>query len=197
MSSPSARSCIDDMDTPLANWLHEHATPSLTSAMRVVTNFGAPPFVIVATLFVCLWLSIRKDWWTIGLLALCVGGGMLFNTGLKTVFERARPQFEPALAHARGHSFPSGHVAAATLFYGSVAMLVWHRTVSLPARIGAILLAVVVVLLVSFSRLYLGVHYLTDVLVAQVMSLIWLGASVMIFKAIRARPTVTSPSGQR
>ena len=88
---------------------------------------------------------------------------MLLNVGLKNVFTRPRPVFEEPLVHLSTFSFPSGHAVASTVFYGALCALVLAHARSPAARAAAIVATVVMVLLVCFSRVYLGAHYLSDV----------------------------------
>ena len=175
------------MDESVANWMHAHATPTVTGAMRMITTLGAPWFVTIATLmFVGVLLLIRERYMALQL-GFCVTAGMLLNTGLKNVFDRARPNLEPALAHAVGFSFPSGHVAAATLLYGCIAVLAWQRISSLSGRVAVACISFILVQLVALSRVYLVVHYLTDVVVAQVVAVAWLAVSLIAFEVFRRR----------
>jgi membrane-associated phospholipid phosphatase len=173
------------MDESVATWLHEQATPSVTVAMRAVSILGWPPFVFVLTIIASWLLLLRRDWYTAALLAIAVGGGMLINTGVKAIVDRNRPRFEPVIATAYGNSFPSGHVAAATLLYGALTILAFLRIKPWRSRAMIAFVAVSMIELVSLSRLYLGVHYLSDVFAAQALGLIWLAISALAVAQIR------------
>jgi len=182
------------MDESLANWLHEHATPGLTEGMRAITILGSPAFVALLTIVAIAMLLVRRDQYSSMQLAIGVAGGMLINTGLKNIFDRSRPHFEPALTHAYGYSFPSGHVAAATLLYGALLVLAWRRIPATLPRImfgGAVFL---LVQLISLSRMYLSVHYLTDVIVAQFVGIVWLALTFTGAEIIRRRRLSSSHS---
>ena len=186
------RTTLATIDVTIANWLHEHGSHGLTGVMRVFTILGSPPFVIFLTMLAILLFARRREWHVVFLLGLSVGGGMLVTTGLKSIIERTRPTFEPALAHAYGYSFPSGHVAAATLFYGCIVLLVIRKTTNGRVRFAVVLTSVLLIELIALSRMYLGVHYLTDVLAAQLLGIIWLAASMIAVEWCRRRRDIAS-----
>ena len=182
------------MDEWVANWLQEHATPSFTATMRGVTVLGSPPFVVLVMFIAMAVLLLRGERYGAVQMALCVGGGMLINTGLKNVVNRARPHFEPALTAAHGYSFPSGHVAAATLLYGTFSVLVWRRLPPGLTRIVVVVTLILLVQLISLSRMYLGVHYLTDALAAQFLGALWITISFIAVEIFRRRGLAASQS---
>jgi undecaprenyl-diphosphatase len=137
---------------------------------------------------------LGRDRYTAVQVALCVVGGMLTNTGLKNIFDRTRPHFDPALAQAYGYSFPSGHVTAATLLYGSLMLLAWRQIPARPARIAVVVALFFLVQLIALSRMYLGVHYLTDVLAAQILGAIWITFTFTTAEILRRRRLALSKS---
>jgi undecaprenyl-diphosphatase len=183
------------MDQSVANWLHEHATPTFTAVMRGITVLGSPLFVVLLTILAFAVLALRRERYGAVRMGLCVGGGMLINTSLKNIFDRARPHFEPALAEAYGHSFPSGHVAAATLLYGAIMVLAWRRMSAGATRIVVVVTLFLLVQLISLSRIYLGVHYLTDVMAAQLLGALWIAFSFTAVEIFRRRRLAVSQSG--
>ena len=183
------------MDEWVANWLHEHATPTFTTTMRGITVLGSPPFVVLVMIIAVAVLMLRRERYGAVQMVLCVGGGMLINTCLKNIFDRARPHFEPALTEAYGYSFPSGHVAGATLLYGAVMVLAWHRLPAGVTRIVVLIALFLLVQLISLSRLYLGVHFLSDVLAAQFLSALWIAISFSAVEIVRRRCLSMPQSG--
>ena len=91
-------------------------------------------------------------------------GGWLLETVLKISFHRTRPDLWPALVTEKTASFPSGHATMTTVFFGGIVALVFHLTKNRRARAGALFAGVMIVLAVGFTRIYLGAHWLTDVL---------------------------------
>ncbi len=181
------------LDLRVARWLHLHAFEPMTGFMLGVSQLHS---VIGATLLVAvfaLWLWRRQArYWLLALL-LCVPGGMLLNVLLKYVFQRSRPVFDQPLVTLMSYSFPSGHTAAATLLYGLLAsyLVVEHRRAavlvwSLPG-------CVLMVLLVATSRLYLGAHYLSDVLAAMAEGVAWLAICLTAMSTLRRRRLSAKP----
>ena len=179
-------------DESIAEWIHGHDTPGIAAMMHVVTLFGSPMIVISLAVLAVLILYLYGRRHAATIVGVCVGGGMLLNTGLENLFDRARPNFEPSLANAAGYSFPSGHVAAATLFYGCLAVIAARTIPDWRGRIGAPLIAAGLIGRVSFSRIYLGVHFLTDVLAAQAVGLACLGVSLWVVDGRARRDALPS-----
>jgi len=109
---------------------------------------------------------------------LSVFGGLLLNKILKLIFHRARPQFRDTVQALTSYSFPSGHTMIATVFYGALAAFVIANSKSWLLRILAIAIALTLIMLVAFSRIYLGAHYLSDVLGAMAEGLAWIALSL-------------------
>lgn len=106
-------------------------------------------------------------------MALALGGGMVFNLLLKELFRRERPELH-RLIEEGGYSFPSGHSMASFLFYGMVAVFLYLFVVSRLAKLGIVLAAVILIACVGASRIYLGVHYPSDVLAGYAAGGAWL-----------------------
>jgi len=162
------------VDANVAEWFHAHAVPALTLSMLLVTNLHGTWGITILSLVVALSMVWKRAWGWLLALALVVPGGMLLNVLTKQAFARARPSFAEPMLTVTTYSFPSGHVAASTLFYGLLAVLVATRIEAWRWRVLIALLAFLIVALVALSRLYLGVHYLSDVLAAFAESVAWL-----------------------
>lgn len=170
----SGRSALVVVDADVAAWLHAHATPALTSALLILTHLNSTVAVSLYSVVFALVLARLREWYWILTLALAVGGGLALNVGLKLVYERARPRFAEPLIVLDSYSFPSGHTAGAVVFYGVLAAFLVSRLHSPALRAACVLAATLAVALVAFSRLYLGAHYLSDVLAAVCSSTAWL-----------------------
>lgn len=174
-------------DKHVAEWFHQRTAPGLTAAMQVITDFAAPLWVTCVAIITGLVLWWKRCWYRLLALVLVIPGGMALLPLLKMAFHRHRPNFENAFGIFQGYSFPSGHTMAATLLYGLLAVLAvlafdtWRR------RALAVLGAFVMILLVGFSRVYLGAHYLSDVLGAVAAGLAWLALSLTAVAALRRR----------
>lgn len=160
----------------LDGWLAERAQlphrSAVTLALLFWTNLHSQVAILVYSALFALLLARRRAWaWAIGL-ALAVPGGMLLNYALKLAIRRSRPVLENPVLALETYSFPSGHTAAATVFYGMLAAYLAfrfprHRALVIGAAAAAIVL-------VSYSRMALGVHYFGDVLAALMSSGAWL-----------------------
>lgn len=182
-------------DLVVSNWVHAHRHPAVTGLMLLITQWHSLPGVALMSAGVAVLLYRRHQTESLWLLLLCVPGIMLLNAVLKLIFQRARPAFDDPLMTLATYSFPSGHTAAATVFYGFIAMLVldgW-RDRSAGWRGATVAVAVLMVSLVAASRVYLGVHYLSDVLGAVLEGLLWLALCVALRRVIRTCPGRAAP----
>lgn len=178
---------ITVLDAQLAHWFHARATPGFTRAMLLVTHVNGLAGTSVMALALALWFYRRayRDWLFLTLVA--VPGGLLLNVVLKHVFQRARPRFDDPLVTLETYSFPSGHTAASTVFYGLLACWLVRRLDPGPVRALAVAACVGMVALVALSRMYLGAHYLSDVLAAAAEGCAWLATCLMAAGAWQRR----------
>lgn len=160
-------------DKDFAATLHDHARSPLIEFFRAISWLG-PKGVWLTGLLGAAWLLVRREWWPLGIGVITITGGRLINNGLKDVFGRERPHFSPPLATEPSAGFPSGHAMMATLGYGFLVVLLWTRLPDRRMRIALAASTAVYVLLIGFSRLYLGVHYPSDVIAGYTMGGAWL-----------------------
>ncbi len=172
------------IDRSVALWLHGHATEGTTRAAQAITSLGSTRFLSGAGALIALIFIYRRMRYELLTLALTLGGGALLNLALKAAFQRPRPFFDHPLLTEHGYSFPSGHTMNAALLYGLLAVLIAK---ALPWRWGvlAVLAALGVIVLVGASRMYLGVHYLSDVMGAFAAALAWLALCVTGVETLR------------
>ena len=148
------------IDGAVSTWLASHRTTAFTDVMIVVTQLHSTAGIHAMAVAACAVLLHRqRDWRTAGWLAVSVSSSSLLNVGLKHVFIRARPADETALLHLTSFSFPSGHALASTVWWGCVSYL--FATIGRGAP--AVAVAVTMVAATCLSRVYLGVHYPSDV----------------------------------
>jgi undecaprenyl-diphosphatase len=160
-------------DRAVLLWIHSTFPGWLNEPMRIVTALGYYWFV-VPLLAVVFFLFYRRGWKLSAILLLVsTAGSILLTTVLKAVFERARPDLFDSGYHASFYSFPSGHATVAVGFYGMLTLILAYRLRG-KARWAVAVSGILVVLLIGFSRLYLGVHYPTDVLAGYLAALLWL-----------------------
>ncbi len=175
------------LDVRLAHWLHAHASASMTQVMLLISHLHGMIAAAIMTAALAAWFyTTRQRYWLYTTLAV-LPGGMLLNVLLKFVFHRARPSFDDPLLTLQTYSFPSGHTVNAALLYGLLACWLWLHRRSLGARAAAVTGACLMVALVGISRMYLGVHYLSDVLAASAESCAWLAVCVTAISTLRRR----------
>ena len=172
-------------DDAVLRWIGEHRPAAIEPLMLEITFLGTGSVVImlVAVSGLFLWLSNHK--YSAILLLIATSGGILLNNLLKAGFGRPRPQIFDWGTHAVTWSFPSGHAMSAAIVYGTVAYLAarlqkrhWHRVLTMLA-------ALVIILLIAVSRLYLGVHYPSDVLAGILIGLAWAAFCVALLEAFQ------------
>jgi undecaprenyl-diphosphatase len=165
---------ITRLDAALATWFHAHASPGLTWSMLAITWLHSAWGILAMTAVFGGWLYRERlhDWMLA--LVVTVPGGMLLNAAFKHVFQRARPHFDNPLLTLSTYSFPSGHTASATVMYGFLVLFIASRVRVRWRTAAAALGALLAVGLVALSRMYLGVHYLSDVLAAASEGGMWL-----------------------
>jgi undecaprenyl-diphosphatase len=161
-------------DLQLSNWLHAHGSPWLTKAMFVATALGSTVVVTIVTVVLGLYLLWRRRYYWFAALVSTVAGASLLNRLLKFIFHRARPHFNDPILMLDSYSFPSGHTMMATALYGCIAVLLVAHITDWRQRALVLVAAGLLVVLVGFSRIYLGAHFLSDVLGALAEGLAWL-----------------------
>jgi len=136
---------------------------------------------------------VWKKWWpSLVTLIIAVPGGMLLNEWLKILVHRHRPFVDGPFVDWSGYSFASGHTIAATLLYGQLLLFVLPALKTRHWRLLCIISAMSLVLLVGFSRIALGAHFLTDVLAAIIFGIIWLMVCMIAGKPMR-RSVILTP----
>lgn len=159
--------------------VHHYANPSLTLAMEAISDLGSPVFL--SALFVALVIAFLLIHWrhAASWLAITMAGALALDLTLKDVFHRARP---PAyfIPQPPSYSFPSGHSLGSFCFYMLLAGLLTARIHRLAARVVIWLAASLLVAAIGFSRVYLGVHWPTDVIAGYAAAAFWVAGLVTL-----------------
>jgi membrane-associated phospholipid phosphatase len=166
-------------DVEFARWLHEHSSGPLVGFFKIVTlagNVAVLGVIVVAIGFLLVRRGRAND---AALLFLTFGGASVVNALLKLIFHRPRPEL--AFIHLDTYSFPSGHAAISSATFTVMAYLLARRHHSARARIWIGLGAAAAIALVGFSRLYLGAHYLSDVLAGISFGVAWAAFSLLAY----------------
>lgn len=177
------------LDVEVASWFEAHRTDAMTSLARSATTVGSPPGLVLTAAFVVAVLAWRMSGWRYPAAVLTVGviGAELLTGAIKQTVERSRPPLSGAVVNvsAHGYSFPSGHATQSTAVYTLLAVVIAQRCRRRSARIAVAVLAVVAAVAVGLSRMYLGVHWLSDVASGWLIGLVWLMALGLAVSLLR------------
>ncbi|MGG0657706.1 phosphatase PAP2 family protein [Rummeliibacillus pycnus] len=174
-------------DQTIISFIQGLESPMLTIVMKFFTYLGSFPIVMVLFIVVSYYLYIvvkhRAEFLLFGTVII---GTVILNQILKLLFHRARPDFH-RLIEAGGYSFPSGHAMSAFSFYGIVAFLLWRH---IPTRLGRtvlVLISAIFILMIGISRIYLGVHYPSDIVGGYFASGLWLTIAIWFFQRYKEK----------
>ncbi len=178
------------VDVALSQALHQAASPFGVKLMEILTDFGGDIGVPILGVGVAIVLVRQRrrlllTGWVVALVGVAV-----MNQALKGVFARARPVFEHPYSVGSGWSFPSGHSMATFVAAGMLAYLGVLFAKSAARQLLAVILAVAWSVAIGFSRMYLGVHYFSDVMAGFAAGTVWLGACITGIEIARRRPAV-------
>jgi undecaprenyl-diphosphatase len=174
---------LRQIDGQLLEYLYSIRSVSLSNFFIFVTEFGSPATVGTASLAVCGWFALKKRYADILGLIVTVCGSATFILILKYTINRARPDIiYQVYMQGPFYSFPSAHAGLSMAFYGYLFYILMQTYWTNSRRVVAVLLPTLI-LLIGFSRLYLGVHFLTDVLAGYTIGLI----CILLGKVIRLR----------
>jgi len=160
---------------------------------RDVTALGSVPVLTFVSLACAGYLLLRRQYRIIVLLAVATLGGLLVSVVLKDLFSRARPEFASGTSHVMTASFPSGHSMLSAIVYLTLGVLLARTSTHYRFKLYFLTVAVVVTVLVGLSRVYLGVHYPTDVLAGWSFGLIWALICWLVAHFLQKRGTIGPP----
>src|SRR5438552_18120025 len=180
-------------DHGIATWFHERLTPVFVSVLGAFTEFGSAEWIGVILFALVLFFAWKRWWPSLVTLVVAVPGGMLLNEWLKILVHRHRPFVDGPFVDWSGYSFASGHTIGATLLYGQLLLFILPALKARHWRLLCIVTAALLVVLVGFSRIALGAHFLTDVLAAIVFGSLWLAFCLFATKPMR-RHVVPTPA---
>jgi membrane-associated phospholipid phosphatase len=183
-------------DHQLATWFHERLTPAFVSGLRALSEFGCAEWIGIVLFALVVFFAWRRWWPSLVILIIAVPGGMLLNEWIKVLVHRHRPFVDGPFVDWSGYSFASGHTIGATLLYGQLLLFVLPALKARHWRMLCIFSAASLVLLVGFSRIALGAHFLTDVLAAILFGIIWLMLCIALGKSMQRRTVTLATSTQ-
>ncbi len=184
-------------DRSTADTLHTYASGAsdLTNSLHIVGILGSLEALALVSLLVAVVLLVQRCWSSLAAWLVAVLGGEALNLLLKDIFARPRPHFEHPLLVETSYSFPSGQAMESLVVYG---MLAYFATLTLRGkgkRAASVCGAAVLVVLIGCSRVYLGAHYVSDVVAGFVAGGAWLSVVIAGWTTIR-RPDLASRRGQ-
>jgi membrane-associated phospholipid phosphatase len=181
-------------DVTAAGWIHSTITPAGMRAFLAITNVGSPVVMgVLATIGVVV-TFLRRHHLLAYTWAAAAGGGAILDGILKYTIHRTRPRYALALLHGTSFSFPSGHAMGSMIGYGFLA----YATVLTGKRIGwhkrmIFSLAALLTLLIGVSRVYIGVHFPSDVLGGWAAGLAWLAVCITGYEFVSGRSAAHRP----
>jgi undecaprenyl-diphosphatase len=175
-------------DVPVTSELHQEAvkTPPRILEILIFGFFVGKELVQVLTVILGLYFLHKRFWRELAMLFIGVGGGAIIWYSIIGIFHRVRPQAQIGIA-VSDYSFPSGHVITAVLFYGLLAYLFIPKMPSLFWKWVVAIASIVTILFIGFSRLYLGGHYLTDLVAGYALGIAWAGLVYTLIERISMR----------
>ena len=161
------------IDQSIYNFFYNFSSSQATVIFLIITFLASKEFIILMCLIFILISLIKRKYQTSFLIILNIVISLLLNQTFKAIISRERP-FELMIVNESGYSFPSGHSMTALIFYGYFIYLTWESNLKKISKILITILNIILILLVGISRIYLGVHYLTDVIGAYFLGLFYL-----------------------
>ena len=149
-------------DQGIAAWFHDRLTPAFVNVLRALTEFGSSEWIAIVLFALVLFFVRKRSWPSLVILIVAVPGGMLLNEWLKLLVHRHRPFVEGPFVDWSSYSFASGHTMGATLLYGQLLLFLLPLLKGRHLRHICVFGAAFLVVLVGFSRIALGAHFLTD-----------------------------------
>ena len=179
---------IVNFDVVAAAWIHERVTMFGLRVFQVITDIGSPIVVSLLVVAMAIWCWQRRERvLAVGVVTICVGAALLDRV-LKAVIHRDRPEFGTPFLHGHSYSFPSGHAFGSIVAYGLLAFLLitfFHPARNARRLIQGIIAALI--LAIGISRIYLGVHYPSDVIGGFAAGIAWLSICLTGIRFARER----------
>jgi undecaprenyl-diphosphatase len=178
------------LDIKVFQWLAGFTTPSMTKLMLIITFFGSSYFLMPAYILLILYFLFFKKTRKLSLDVAAVGiTSTIILFSLKAIFHRHRP-LDPLVSTVNGFSFPSGHSFSSFTFFGLVIFILWNHNINRALRWVLTILFILFACAIAFSRVYLHVHYASDVIAGIFLCTAWLGISLWLLKKLDKKTSV-------
>jgi undecaprenyl-diphosphatase len=166
-------------DLTLETWIRAHSTPLGDRIFTVVSALGSPPIMAAIGAGGALLLLVRRQWLVLSAWVGAFGGAGLLTLVLKNLIQRPRPVEATTFLYGMSFSFPSGHALGSLVGYGMLAYLIGSKSIESARGRGRLGIATaVLVLAIGISRLYLGLHYFSDVVAGYAVGVLWLSVCI-------------------
>jgi len=191
-------SAVHRIDQAIHTWFGHERQAAMTTLLNAATAIGGVVGLGTIVAVVAAALLVRKERASAIFVVVTAGTGALLNLGLKMIFARTRPDLASALAAARWYSFPSGHAMSSFITFGALAYIALRQAWPWAAKSASLALALTIVVLVGLSRVYLGVHWASDIAGGWSAGTVWLASAVVAFEMmlrLRQRRRGAAPAG--
>lgn len=175
-----------EFDDRVFNSIRPYINDGLTNFMLFITFLGKHDLLIPLNFVLIAFFIYRKERWFATRIAALSLSSLLLMFLLKFFFQRNRPQ-QQLIDDVSGYSFPSGHALMSIVFYGLFIHMIWHEVKNKSLRIALIAVLGILIVLIAFSRIYLRVHYASDVIAGIAVGFIWLVLSLRIIHRVEKR----------
>jgi undecaprenyl-diphosphatase len=179
-----ATSSVNRADHALNAAFQNLRYPGFTTLFDAATIAGSPLGMALVVVVAAGVLLLRRQPASAGFVLAAAAGGALLNLGLKAIFERVRPPAATAIAAARGYSFPSGHAMGSFVVLGSIGYLVLRLPLRWRAKSCLLATLATAVVFVGLSRVYLGVHWISDIAGGWSAGAVWLATATVAFETL-------------
>ena len=176
---------LQDLDTLAHAWAISKRTPAETTFFVAMSNIGSPVGMAILAVCAAIALAVTRRWRWLLYLTVTAGGGSLLNTELKRYFARARPDLAEMLRQAHGYSFPSGHAMGSTVVLGALSYLAFRTATHWRWKAAWLALAWTLIIAIALSRVYLGVHWISDVGAGIAAGALWVGVTTLAYETLR------------
>ena len=173
------------VDQTVATAIHELRTPTLTAFFLTVTALGSMEAIALVSLVGTVVFGAWRRWLLFGTWVIAAGGSMVLILLLKALFARPRPYFEQPVLLETYYSFPSGHAMEAVVLYGMLAYFAVPALRTWRTRAAVVFGTSLLILLIGFSRMYLSVHYFSDVVARFAAGGVWLSTCITAMGFVR------------
>jgi undecaprenyl-diphosphatase len=181
---------LQTFDGRVHDWAVVQRNSGATTFFDVMSTVGGPAGLSVIMLLAAIALGWKRRFRWLAYVAFTASGGVLLDAELKRFFARARPEVAQQLMHASGYSFPSGHAMGSTVVFAALSYLAFRTLPQWWERAAAVSFAATMILAVALSRVYLGVHWISDVSAGIACGLLWVAVTTAAYEMLRRIRTI-------